>query len=124
MRNLLAGELIVRAALKKEAASVLGDIAGGVGRFVRGTGRVVQDTSSELGRSLEREVGGRAGKGLRVVAENAPTAGLLGLGAYGAERALGSPVENWLAQRKHIMSQQLQGGGQPSVYNPSTGVWY
>ena len=128
MRNLYAGELIVRSALKKSAelekeAGAAGDVARGVGRFIGGTGRVAQDTASALGRSLEREVGGTLGKGLRMTAESAPTVGVLGLGAYGAESALGNPVGNWLARRKQLMSQKLQ-GGQPAVYNPSTGVWY
>ena len=128
MRNLFAGELIVRSALKqrpeldKEASAA--DILRGAGRFARGTGRVVQDTSSALGQSLEREVGGKLGKGLRTAAEVAPTAGVLGLGAYGAETALGNPVQNWLAQRKQMVGQKLRGGAQPAVYNPSTGVWY
>lgn len=127
MRNLFAGELIVRSALKKSAElekeAGAGDVVRGVGRFVRGTGRVAQDTAGALGQSLEREVGGTLGKGLRMTAEAAPTAVVLGLGAYGTESALGNPVSNWLAQRKQLMSQKLR-GGQPSVYNPSTGVWY
>lgn len=126
--SLLVAEMFVRSQLKreepeleKEAVSA-GQVFDAGGRLVRGTGRVVQETASALGKGLEREVGGGAGKALRLGAEAAPTVGAVGLGAYGLESALGNPGQRWLAQKRMELSQRLR--GEPATYNPGTGQWY
>lgn len=123
MRGLLAGELLVRAELKREAdqAEIEKDAASFTGA-VRGAGRVIQDTAGALGRGLEREIGGTAGKGLRMAAEAAPTAGALTLGGLGVEHATGGGISRWLEAQKQKVKAKLQGG--QAVYNPGTGQWY
>lgn len=123
MTDLLAGELLVRAVLKREAEQEdLEKEAASFTGAVRGAGRVIQGTASALGKGLESEIGGAVGKGLRMGAEAAPTLGAVGLGAYGAEKALGNPGQRWLATQKAKVKQKLQGG--QAVYDPSTGQWY
>lgn len=127
MRGLLAGELLVRAELKREAEQEkLEKDAASLTGAIRGTGRVIQDTASALGKGLQREVGGTAGKALRVGAEAAPTLGAVGLGAYGVESALGNPGERWLREKKEQIKGRLSGqvGATRAVYNPGTGQWY
>jgi len=126
MNGLLAGELVVRAAMKREADQELEKEAASISGAVRGAGRVIQGTARGLGRGLESEIGGATGKVLRMGAEAAPTVAGLGLGAYGLESALGHPGERWLRQKKEQIKARLSGqmGATRAVYNPATGQWY
>ena len=122
MNGMLAGELFVRAELKREADQAEMEKDAGLTGVVRGAGRVVQETAGALGKGLEREIGGTAGKALRMGATAAPTAGALGIGAYGTEKALGSPGQRWYEAQKAKLRQKLQSGR--STYDPGTGQWY
>ena len=122
MNGMLAGELLVRAVLRRESDQEIEKDAASFTGAVRGAGRVIQGTAGALGQGLEKEVGGAAGKVLRMGAEAAPTVGAVGLGAYGAEKALGNPGQRWYETQKAKVKQKLQGG--QAVYNPGTGQWY
>jgi len=122
MNALLAGELLVRAELKREADQELEKDAASFTGAIRGAGRVIQGTAGALGKGLEKEIGGAVGKGLRMGAEAAPTLGAVGLGAYGAEKALGNPGQRWYEMQKAKVKQKLQGG--QATYDPATGQWY
>jgi hypothetical protein len=126
MNGLLAGELVVRAAMKREADQELEKEAASVGGALRGAGRVIQGTARGLGEGLEREIGGVAGKALRMGAEATPAVAGLGLGVYGVESALGHPGERWLRQKKEQIKARMSGqmGATRAVYNPGTGQWY
>jgi hypothetical protein len=122
MDSMLAGELFVRAELEREADQAEMEKDAGLTGAVRGAGRVVQETAGALGKGLEREIGGKAGKALRIGVTAVPTASAIGVGAYGTEKALGSPGQRWYEAQKAKLRRKLQ--SKRSVYDPGTGQWY
>lgn len=117
-RGLFVAGLLVREQLEKEAT--VAGLASGVGRAIKGTGRVVQRGFGEAGEQAAKEIGGAGGKLVGGTLKATPAVAAGGAALYGVEQAAGNPLGRYVDQKRQQLAQRVQG-------NPASlhqGVYY
>jgi len=110
-RGLFVAGLLVRQQMIKEAAAAdtVGKVVGGLGRAIKGTGRVVQKGFSEAGQQAAQEIGGAGGKLVGGALKATPAVAAGGAAVYGVNQAAGDPLGRYVALKRQQLAQRVQG---------------
>jgi hypothetical protein len=117
-RGLLVAGLLVRKELEKTAT--VAEVASGIGRAIKGTGRVIQRAASAAGREVAGDIGGTSGKVLGGGIAALPGVAAGGTALYGINEATGNPMGRYVDAKKQQLAQRLQA----SQAYANQGVYY